>query len=247
MGKPLSLSLLYTATLAGDLALLPRLFTFLGRLKTEAGLPILLLDLGGYCSHDVWHCRETGGRSALIALDGMGYDAANVAGALDPETRDSFAEQLTMALVDEGRDWRCQEPSTKRVIRATLRPRANWVGLQIVLSPAASTRVEGAVLYLKSVDAGEVGAAVVDLRGAPALISGESLVTAAGNAGQSEHRRDGRVHRGGGAAGRDEAGLTETPVSFQLQRTQRAQRNSEPVAVEMALTLTENLGVATIA
>ena len=37
MEKPLSLSLLYTANLRGDIALLPQLFTFLQRLKPTKG------------------------------------------------------------------------------------------------------------------------------------------------------------------------------------------------------------------
>ncbi|MCY3832059.1 MAG: hypothetical protein OXG85_03510 [Chloroflexi bacterium] len=171
MDEPLSLTLLYTANIAGDLALLPRLFTFLGRLKSEAGPLVLLLDLGRSCADEVWHCRETGGRSALIALDGMGYHAANVAGALDPETRDQLAEQVTMALVDERRDWLYDSPLTECGIRSTLRPRDFERRLQIVLSPADSMRIEGNALYLGAVGAGQVGAAVVDLRGAPALIS----------------------------------------------------------------------------
>src|SRR4029453_1362356 len=61
----------------------------------------LLLDLGDSCAADVWHCAATGGRSTLIALDAMGYHAANVSGLLSPESRAKLAENLMeMALVD---------------------------------------------------------------------------------------------------------------------------------------------------
>ncbi len=78
MEKPLSLTLRYSAGIGGDLALLPRMFTLIQQLRARANQPALLLDLGGTCADSVWHCRATGGRSALIVLDGMGYHAANV-------------------------------------------------------------------------------------------------------------------------------------------------------------------------
>ena len=171
MDEPLRLTLLYTANIAGDLALLPRLHTFLQRLRPPELLHSLLLDLGGACSDAVWHCRETGGRSTLIVLDGMGYHAANVAGALDREGRDQLAGQVTMGLVDTGRDWLHQAPPLgNRLIRVTLRPR-DETRLQVIMRPAVSTRVEGNVVYLAGVGAGQVGAAVVDLGSEPALAS----------------------------------------------------------------------------
>lgn len=171
MVEPLSLRLLYTAHIAGDLALLPRLFSFIQRLKAEAPAPALLLDLGRSCSADVWHCRVTGGRSTLVALDGMGYQAANVAGLLDSEERDKLARQVTMALVDERRDWHFQLPDCDAGIFARLRPRADGARLQILLAPAEATRIEGNALYLQAVGAGQVGEAALDLRDAPRLIS----------------------------------------------------------------------------
>jgi hypothetical protein len=172
MDEPLSLSLLYTGNIAGDLALLPRLYTFLQRLHPPERRHRLLLDLGGSCSANVWHCRETGGRSTLIALDGMGYHAANVAGAFEREQRDSLAEQATMGLVDEGRNWHYQAPPVSDPsIRVTLRPRDDSARLQIVLRAAESTRIEGNALFLGAVGAGQAGEAIVDLRGEPALVS----------------------------------------------------------------------------
>ncbi len=174
MEKPLSLTLLYTANIAGDLALLPRLYTFLQRLHPPERRHALLLDLGGSCADAVWHCRETGGRSTLIALDGMGYHAANVAGALEREKRDSLAGIVTMGLVAEGRDWLYHRPPvTDAGIRVALRPRDDSARAQIVLAPAESTRVEGNAVYLTAVGAGQVGEAVLELRGAPCLLSAQ--------------------------------------------------------------------------
>jgi len=172
MDEPLSLTLLYSGEIAGDLALLPRLYTFLQRLHPPERQQTLLLDLGGSCVNSAWHCRETGGRSTLIVLDGMGYHAANVAGALDREGRDKLAENVTMALVDERDDWHYQVPPIHDPsIRVALHPRDDEARLQVILTPAECTRVEGRSVYLRAVDAGQVGEAVVDLRGEPALVS----------------------------------------------------------------------------
>ena len=172
MDEPLNLTLLYTANIAGDLALLPRLYTFLQRLKSAARQPALLLDLGGSCAEGVWHCRETGGRSTLIVLDGMGYDAANVAGALDRENHGKLAALVTLELVDGEGDWLLQlPPPGEASIRVTLRPRDDAPEPQICLAPAATTRVEGKALYLRTVCAGQVGEAAVDMQGGVRLLS----------------------------------------------------------------------------
>ncbi len=172
MEKPLSLSLRYSAGIAGDLALLPRLHTFLQRLKAAEGPGALLLDLGGSCADSVWHCRATGGRSALIVLDGMGFHAANVEGALDAVSRARLAQQVTLALVDAGRDWSYHAPPVYDPgIIVALHPRERAARLQIALRPAASTRLDGKILSLAAVKSGQVGEAVVDLRGAPRIVS----------------------------------------------------------------------------
>ena len=171
MDEPLSLTMLYSANIAGDLALLPRLYTFLRQLQAPERRHTLLLDLGRSCRAAIPHCRETGGRSTLIVLDGMGYHAANIAGTLDRENRDKLAAIVTMGLVDERDDWLYHVPPARdRSIRVTLRPRDDGARLQIILQPAASTRIEGTALYLQAVGAGQVGEAVVDLRGAPGLL-----------------------------------------------------------------------------
>ena len=153
MEKPLSLTLLYTGGIAGDLARLPRLHTYLQRLKRGHSGPCLLLDLGGSCSETVWHCRATGGRSALIVLDGMGYQAANVDGALTAEDRDKLAEQVTMGLVDRHNHWRISLWAAAEIIVA-LEPAAPDARLQIMLEPAESTRLDGKSLRLQAVGRG---------------------------------------------------------------------------------------------
>ncbi len=172
MEESLSLTLLYTADIGGDLALLPRLHTFLQRLKPADSQPTLLLDLGGSCAETVWHCRATAGRSTLIVLDGMGYHTANVEGTLDAENRDKLAAQVTLALVDERHDWRYHLPSVRDPsIVATLRPLASATHLQIMMKPAENTRIDGSVLRLQAVSAGQVGEAMVGLRGGPRIAS----------------------------------------------------------------------------
>ena len=94
MEASLSLNLLYTANLRGDIALLPRLFTCLQRLKASLEGTTLMLDLGGACADEAWHCRDTGGRSMYIVLDGMGYHAANIAAAQYAADRAKLAEQV---------------------------------------------------------------------------------------------------------------------------------------------------------
>ena len=126
----------------------------------------------------------------------MGYHAANIAGALDRENREKLAEIVTMGLVDERDDWHYDVPPVRDPsIRVRLRPRDDGARLQIILQPAASTRVEGTALYLQAVDAGQVGEAVVDLRGRAPSAQIPRASDAAGDAAESEHRRNGRVRR----------------------------------------------------
>ena len=172
MEKPLSLTLLYTSNLGGDIHLLPRLYTFIQRLKPPRRPGLLLFDLGHACADEVWHCRLTQGRSMLIALDGMGYHAANAAGALDPISRRQVEAQMTMALVDDSQDWHYQIPPViDRSITAAVEPTDSAARLQICLSPADETAVQGNVLYLGDVRGGQVGRVCLDLRSAPRIIA----------------------------------------------------------------------------
>jgi hypothetical protein len=76
-------SLFYTVALKGDIALLPRLFTFLNRERAAVQGVSLLVDMGCACAPEAWICRATDGRAMLVAMDGMGYDAFHV-GVRDP-------------------------------------------------------------------------------------------------------------------------------------------------------------------
>lgn len=76
-------SLFYTAALKGNLALLPRLFTFLSRERAAAQGISFLVDMGCACVPEAWICRATDGRAMLVAMDSMGYDAFHI-GARDP-------------------------------------------------------------------------------------------------------------------------------------------------------------------
>lgn len=172
METPLSLTLLYTAGIAGDITLLPRLFTYLQRLKPADSRRTLLLDLGGSCSQSVWHCRATAGRSILIVLDGMGYHAANVDGILDTATRDKLAEQVSVALVDRNNKWRYSlSPLAAGQVFATLSPVGRAARLQILLDPADSTRLEDNTLRLQAACAGQIGQVSINLGLEPRIVS----------------------------------------------------------------------------
>ena len=75
-----TVTLLATAHLAGELALLPRLFTLITQERRAAAGPVILLDLGDTCSAESWVCRATLGRAPFLVLDSMGYDAALIGG-----------------------------------------------------------------------------------------------------------------------------------------------------------------------
>ncbi|MFQ3535660.1 MAG: hypothetical protein SNJ58_07270 [Aggregatilineales bacterium] len=77
------ISLFYTVALKGDLARLPRIFTFLNRARAASGRLPLLVDMGCTCAPEAWICQATAGRGMLVAMDSMGYDAFHV-GVRDP-------------------------------------------------------------------------------------------------------------------------------------------------------------------
>src|SRR5438105_12565829 len=78
--EPTMVALLYTASLAGRLDLLPRLMT---RIRQERTGHTLLVDLGRACLPGTAICEATDGRGMLVAMDAMGYDAFHI-GPADP-------------------------------------------------------------------------------------------------------------------------------------------------------------------
>ncbi len=167
MEKPLTI--FYTANVRGQLDLLPRLQTVLRQLKAQpvddestvmlcAVEPVqrqfLLLDLGAACADDVWHCAITGGRSALIVMDAMGYQAANVSDYLTPEGRTRLdANLLQLVLVDATQDWQTG-PITVTAKTTSVAPPAH---LTICAVPGERTVLHGRVLRLRAVSSGQVG------------------------------------------------------------------------------------------
>jgi hypothetical protein len=174
MEKPLSLNILYTANIRGDLAILPRLYNFMQLLKPAERQGTLFLDLGDSCADDVWHCGVTGGRSTLIVLDGMGYHAARV--DLADEERAKIEDVVTMGLVDDKHDWHYHIPPViDDSICITNSPQKNdSLRLQIHLKATQKTAIQGKMLTLQTVEAGQVGMVTVDLSlAAPRLIHTE--------------------------------------------------------------------------
>jgi hypothetical protein len=142
-----SLTILYTGGLRGDLALLPRLFTFIRRLKAQESGRVLLIDAGDACDPAVWHCAVTGGRSMLIALDGMGYDAAYL--PLTDEDRARLDDSVRIAAVDAA------HPAHVDEVTLSAEPDPNAV-LTVLLPMGVKTILEEGILKLEKVSAGEV-------------------------------------------------------------------------------------------
>ncbi len=209
------LTILYTYSLRGNLDVLPRLYSFLRQLEAhyreavvqvcsldpaQAPGSVLLLDLGDSCAAEVWHCAVSGGRSTLVVLDGMGYDAARVEDA--PAKRAKLGGGVQIALVDGDNPHEIEDvvitAGASRGGNATPPPRSPVAspprlqggartpsvanvggdssddsksasnlggfqirpyGLQIVLTPADETRLDGSVLRLAAISGGQVGAA----------------------------------------------------------------------------------------
>jgi hypothetical protein len=179
------LTLLYTHNLRGDLSLLPRLHTFIKQLKAlevddEDDVMLclvqpqtrrfVLIDLGGSCAPDVWHCAVTGGRSMLMVLDAMGYAAVSAAD-LTPDARAKLADSAQMGLIDAAHRW-----ESDGVIAATTR-QPDPGAFQIVLQPGDNLRLDGRIVYPRGLNAGQVGVAHFSfVLGQPYLIA-ESVFT----------------------------------------------------------------------
>jgi hypothetical protein len=155
-----TLRILYTANLRGRIELLPRLYTFMRRLRESGDASrILLLDLGRSCDDSAWHCPATQGRSMLIALDAMGFDAANVSGQLDPtgyqRLQDNF---LNLAMVDETHSW-----DGGGIMASLSEESIESKALSILLRPSSMTTLEGRRLYLAEIRGEQVGDATMQI------------------------------------------------------------------------------------
>lgn len=173
----MNLRILYTANLGGNIEQFPRLHSFIRYLKALpldegdevmlcAVQPVqarwLMLDLGNACAPDVWHCGATDGRSMLIALDAMGYNAANVANALTDESRERLkANLLDMHLVNVGTPWLDDTIG----VYANLPPTVTASALNIILTPAQKTFLDGSRLHLANVRGDQIGAVVISMDG----------------------------------------------------------------------------------
>ncbi len=148
-----SLNFLYTGDLRGNLEKLPRLYTFIKSLRGRMDGRTILLDLGGACDASVWHCEITGGRSMIVALDGMGCAVANVSGYLSTDARAKLGDNLAIALVDE------QHTHVVDDLIFTIKqpPTVDWDRLAVRLIPTEKTWLENRVLSLVRVNAGQVG------------------------------------------------------------------------------------------
>lgn len=148
------LRILYTANLRGRIDLLPRLHAFIRRLREDSdGMRVLLLDFGRSCDDSAWHCAATQGRSMLIALDAMGFDAANVSGQLDPAGRKRLQDNfLNLGLVDETHMWR-----GSGVVAALSDESIDSTVFAILLRPSPTTRLEERTLYLAEILGGQLG------------------------------------------------------------------------------------------
>ncbi len=177
------LTLIYTAGLRGNLDLLPKLYTFLRRLRAtefedEDDVMVcafqpkqerrtLLIDLGESCDPEVWHCRVTGGRSTLTVLDAMGYDAANVADVLTSDDRARLQPIVRLSLVDADHAYEVDGVRISHVPNRDVQR-----GVQLILQPGSSPRFEGNAFYplrMKQGDVGVVQLSFVD--GRPTLAS----------------------------------------------------------------------------
>lgn len=147
------ITLIYTHNLRGQIDLLPRLYTFIRRLRRDYD-DVVLLDMGGSCAPDAWHCAATGGRSMLIALDAMGFAAANVVGLLSDAARARLPETLALALVDAEQQW-------ERPDLLVTAARAESDKLQVVMQPGATAHLEGDEFYPQVLEAGALGVAVI--------------------------------------------------------------------------------------
>jgi hypothetical protein len=151
-----SQTFLYTHGLQGNLRFMPRLQTVLNRLRRDAE-QVYTVDLGDACAPEVWHCAATGGRSMLIALDGMNYTAANAL-ALQDEHRARLRHTLTMIkLIDDG------APAKRGRFAFVTDAHSAQADLRVLLHPTERTEIVDGVLHLGAVAPRHIGLVKISL------------------------------------------------------------------------------------
>ncbi len=115
-------TLLYTANVHGQLALLPRLFTLIQQKRHAAAGPTLLFDLGDSCTLSAWVCQATHGRAPFLVFDSMGYDAAVIGGPEHVPIPPSALRRLVTDLVMPIVVWNRARTLKKRGVAITLAP-----------------------------------------------------------------------------------------------------------------------------
>lgn len=120
--NPATITLLATAHIAGQLALLPRLFTLIRQERRQAQGPVVLLDLGDTCVADAWICQATLGRAPFLVLDSMGYDAVIIGGPeaapIPPSSLRLLVDQILMSIII----WNRPRTLTKGGLMVTVAP-----------------------------------------------------------------------------------------------------------------------------
>ncbi len=115
-------TLLYTANLQGELALLPRLFTLIEQERRAAQGPVFLLDLGDSCALSAWACQATHGRAPFLVFDSMGYDAALIGGPERVPIPPDALRRLVAHLVMPIAVWNRARTLQKHGVTLTLAP-----------------------------------------------------------------------------------------------------------------------------
>jgi len=156
-GYNISMNILYTYQLNGNLAYLPRLFTHIQAISAQMTTKPLLLDLGASCHSSLWHCDVTEGRSMLIVLDAMGYHGANIVNLLTTTSYLKLKDQVTLALVDEN--------APQQIMNTTLAikpiPVTN-TSLKICITPTDTTGWRDGWLHFGKIAGDEIGIVQID-------------------------------------------------------------------------------------
>jgi hypothetical protein len=172
-----TLTILYTGGIHGQLDLVPRLATFLWRLRAAVAGDVLLLDTGNACDETRPDCADSDGRAAVILLDAVGYHALNVTGYIDAPARQRLHENyLNAGLADADHAWISAGGMAYSVAPPSDRPHTLHIALQTgdasTVSPQPTLHTIHTVM-LGAVTVGQVGVVTVryDVAGAELLSS----------------------------------------------------------------------------